>query len=128
MATNFPSLPSIIPSDASKSSSTSVTCGGSPSPHTGTIASSHSALESSSSSSRESSSSDTGDFVDSEMKYRLWFTWHLLGFRVVDNFNEAADTHRFWSCVSGTDPNEELWFWEDEDEEYIQTLTKGRLG
>ncbi|KAF8150270.1 hypothetical protein K438DRAFT_441806 [Mycena galopus ATCC 62051] len=143
MVTNSPPLPSIIPSGALKSSSTSATYGDLPSSYTGTMASNHSALESSNSSSRESSShsalkslssssresspSDAWDFrkVDSEMKYRLLFTWHLLSCRLVDDGNEAANAHRFWSCVSGTDPNEDLWFWEDEDEEYIQTFTNG---
>ncbi|KAF8124857.1 hypothetical protein K438DRAFT_1034979 [Mycena galopus ATCC 62051] len=140
MATNFPSR-------ASRSSSTSATYGGSlSSPHTGVMASNHSALESSSSSSRESSpsdgprrhvppdnepvprsnvQSDTWDFrkVDSEMKYRLWFTRYLLEFSLFDVISGEAAQRRemFWSFVSGTD----LWFWEEEDEEYIQAFSNG---
>ncbi|KAF8174671.1 hypothetical protein K438DRAFT_114731 [Mycena galopus ATCC 62051] len=138
MATNLPSLPW-----------TTYRLSPSP-PHTWTMASSHSALESSSLSSRESSPSDgprrhappdnesvprsnvqpdTWDFrkVDSEMKYRLWFTWHILRMSLFHLVPAEAARRRevFWSCVSGTDPNEDLWLWEDEDEEYIQAFTNG---
>ncbi|KAJ7807499.1 hypothetical protein B0H13DRAFT_1928984 [Mycena leptocephala] len=46
-------------------------------------------------------------------KHRLRFTWYILQMHV-----PQAALPFWWAAVSGVDANGDLWFWEDEDEEY----------
>jgi hypothetical protein len=47
-------------------------------------------------------------------KHRLRFTWYILQMHV-----PQAALPFWWAAVSGVDANGDLWFWEDEDEEYV---------
>ncbi|KAJ7842794.1 hypothetical protein B0H14DRAFT_2779851, partial [Mycena olivaceomarginata] len=50
-------------------------------------------------------------------KHRLWLTWYVLQKYVP----QAAGRESFWrTAVPGTETTRDLWFWEDEDEEYIR--------
>ncbi|KAJ7882128.1 hypothetical protein B0H13DRAFT_2344845 [Mycena leptocephala] len=67
--------------------------------------------------------------IDSDFRYRVWFTWHLMQ-TLIPGTDEAADRRQeeFWvTAVSRTDMNGDLWFWENGDEEYIKAFTEDHL-
>ncbi|KAJ7709205.1 hypothetical protein B0H14DRAFT_3525222 [Mycena olivaceomarginata] len=55
--------------------------------------------------------------IDSDFKYRVWFTQHL-----IQSGGAVWRGAEFWIAVSKADPNEDIWFWEDEDEEHIEAF------
>ncbi|KAJ7751716.1 hypothetical protein B0H14DRAFT_3602421 [Mycena olivaceomarginata] len=55
--------------------------------------------------------------IDSDFKYRVWFTQHL-----IQSGGAVWRGAEFWIPVSKADPNEDIWFWEDEDEEHIEAF------
>ncbi|KAF7333365.1 Protein kinase domain-containing protein [Mycena venus] len=73
--------------------------------------------------------------IDSEFKYRVWFTWRLIKFSSwniaghgdVGNVAWIGREAEFWRSVCRADPAEDIWLWEDEDEEYIKTLIEDHL-
>jgi hypothetical protein len=70
--------------------------------------------------------------IDSDFKYRVWFTWHLLkssawniaGHGAVESVARTLREADFWKSVRRQ--AEDIWFWEDEDEEYIKAFIDDR--
>jgi hypothetical protein len=67
--------------------------------------------------------------IDSDFKYRVWLTWHLMTMLIPGTAEAVARIReKFWmDMVSRMDPNRDLWFWENEDEEYIKVFTEDHL-
>jgi hypothetical protein len=73
--------------------------------------------------------------IKSDFKYRVWFTWRLLKssswnvarlgvWYVTPTWREEG----FWRSVARADPDEDIWFWEAEDEEYIKAFIEDHPG
>ncbi|KAF7332887.1 hypothetical protein MVEN_02394000 [Mycena venus] len=71
--------------------------------------------------------------MHSNFKYRVAFTWHVIksscwyivtlgaiGSKVTVGTQRSEE--EFWKSVSRADPDEDIWFWEDEDEEYVKAF------
>ncbi|KAF7362739.1 Protein kinase domain-containing protein [Mycena venus] len=70
--------------------------------------------------------------IDSDFKYRVWFTWRLIkssSWNIERGVLNAVQTEaEFWKAVSRAHPDEDIWFWEDEDEECLKAYIEDHAG
>ncbi|KAF7333429.1 Protein kinase domain-containing protein [Mycena venus] len=60
-----------------------------------------------------------------DFRYQLWFTWYILQMHVPQ---AARRGPLWWALISGAVANRDLFFWEDEDEDYIRTFINDHTG
>ncbi|KAJ7485302.1 hypothetical protein FB451DRAFT_52505 [Mycena latifolia] len=56
------------------------------------------------------------DFKDTDFKYRFWLTRHIM--------NDPESTSAWLATIEGKESDEDMWLWEDVDEEFIKAALR----